>query len=235
MGYATPEAIVLVDNEILVKGLRRAWGFSALATVGGVRILFDTGPDPGILEHNASVLRVDLACLDAVVVSHLHGDHAGGLPAVAASVPGTRTYLPEPYGLDWVRGLGLDPVVSGGTEEILPGAWVVGPLNGWVLEQALAIGEPGRLILLVGCSHPGADRIAELAVERVGGVEVVAGGMHLVGASRDRVAEVVDRLVELGVRKVYPMHCSGEAVVEYIINEYPWLLGRGGAGARVCA
>ncbi len=224
-----------MDNEALLKGLRRAWGFSALATVGEVRVLFDTGPDPRVLTHNASVLGADIAGLDAVVISHLHGDHTRGLPAVARSSPGTRTYLPEPYGLEWVRGLGLDPIINEGTREILTGVWVVGPANGFIPEQALAVGEPGRLILLVGCSHPGTDRLAELAVREVGGVEVVAGGMHLIGASKRRIAEVVDRLVELGVKKLYPMHCSGEGVVEYVLKEYPWLLGRGGAGARISA
>ena len=226
---------MLVDNTVLRKGLLRAWGFSAIASVSGSRILFDTGPDPWVLSRNASALGIDLSRISAVVISHLHGDHTGGLPAVAANAPGVKTYLPEPYGVDWVRGLGLEPVVNKGTGMILPGAWVIGPTNGPIPEQALAIGEPGELVLLVGCSHPGTDRLAELAVREVGGVAVVAGGMHLIGAPAHRVAEVVDRLADLGVRKVYPMHCSGEAVAQYIEREYPGMLGMGGAGLRIVA
>ena len=153
--------------------------------------------------------------------------------AVVTSAPGVRTCLPEPYGVDWVRGLGLEPIVNKGTGMILPGTWVIGPINGHIPEQALAIGEPGELVLLVGCSHPGTHRLAELAVREVGAVAVVAGGMHLIGAPAHRVAEVVDRLADLGVRKVYPMHCSGEAVARYIEREYPGMLGMGGAGLRI--
>ncbi len=38
--------------------------------------------------------------------------------------PGVVVYLPEPYGREWVRGLGLEPVVVG-TTKISGGAWVV--------------------------------------------------------------------------------------------------------------
>ena len=43
------------------------------------RLLFDAGPDRASLKRNAALLGYDLAALDAVILSHGHWDHAGGL------------------------------------------------------------------------------------------------------------------------------------------------------------
>lgn len=41
-------------------------------------LLFDTGPDKGLVVENAKRLNVDLAEVDAIVLSHGHFDHFGG-------------------------------------------------------------------------------------------------------------------------------------------------------------
>ena len=50
--------------------------------VGGTRpycFLFDTGRTAQVLAHNARVMNVDWAAAEAVVISHGHNDHTGGL------------------------------------------------------------------------------------------------------------------------------------------------------------
>lgn len=53
-------------------------GFACLVETESGSVLFDTGQGVGIL-RNAHVLGRDLAGLDAIVLSHGHYDHAGGL------------------------------------------------------------------------------------------------------------------------------------------------------------
>jgi 7,8-dihydropterin-6-yl-methyl-4-(beta-D-ribofuranosyl)aminobenzene 5'-phosphate synthase len=74
--------------------LQKDWGFAAFVEYGGRRLLFDTGNNPRIFERNALELKVDLSRLDAVIVSHRHGDHTSGLTYVLTVNPGVRIYAP---------------------------------------------------------------------------------------------------------------------------------------------
>jgi 7,8-dihydropterin-6-yl-methyl-4-(beta-D-ribofuranosyl)aminobenzene 5'-phosphate synthase len=148
--------VVLVDNNPYREGLEAAWGLSVYVEAGGARLLFDTGPDPGVLERNAGKLEVDLSKVDFVVVSHAHGDHTGGLRLLSSIKPGLRVYIPPDQSLKrYVEGLGLEPVQVNSTVEVAEGVFVVKPLYGPPLEDALAIRTSRGLIILVGCSHPG--------------------------------------------------------------------------------
>lgn len=71
------------------------WGYAALIEIGGKRILFDTGNDPGILAKNAKAKGVDLKRLDFVVLSHRHSDHVGGLSFLQSVNPQVRIYAPK--------------------------------------------------------------------------------------------------------------------------------------------
>ncbi len=69
---------LLVENTAEGAGLMAEHGLAFWIEDGSQRILLDTGQG-GVLVANAYRLGVDLARLDAVVLSHGHYDHTGGL------------------------------------------------------------------------------------------------------------------------------------------------------------
>ena len=70
----------LVDNSVSLSGsgLIGEHGLSLYTETVDNKILFDTGQNLA-LAHNANVLAIDLSRIDAVVISHGHYDHTGGL------------------------------------------------------------------------------------------------------------------------------------------------------------
>jgi 7,8-dihydropterin-6-yl-methyl-4-(beta-D-ribofuranosyl)aminobenzene 5'-phosphate synthase len=92
--FAGDRVTILYDAFGDNQQLTRDWGFSALVEHDGKRILFDTGNNPEIFEHNLKALNIDLAKLDFVVVSHRHADHASGLKYLLKVNPGVTVYVP---------------------------------------------------------------------------------------------------------------------------------------------
>lgn len=77
MTFDGVKVTILVDNHA-GEGLLAEHGLSMWIEADGKRVLFDTGQ--GALEFNARVLGVDLGEADALVLSHGHYDHTGGIP-----------------------------------------------------------------------------------------------------------------------------------------------------------
>lgn len=80
---------VLVENTAGGVGLLAEHGLSFWIELGPNRILFDTGQG-NVLNHNAEQLGIRLQMADAIVLSHGHYDHTGGLADALAGR--TRVY-----------------------------------------------------------------------------------------------------------------------------------------------
>src|SRR5262249_33018789 len=92
----TPNRVtILYDSFGKSPSVTMDWGFAALVEYGGKRILFDTGNNASIFEHNVKALGVDLGNLDFVVMSHRHGDHMGGLAYLLKVNPTVKIYAPK--------------------------------------------------------------------------------------------------------------------------------------------
>src|SRR5436190_7115952 len=102
------------------------------------------------------------------------------------------------------------------TTEIVPGITLIAlvseaPGTRELKELSLAINTPDGLVLVVGCSHPGIDKIVEAAATINPKIHLIAGGFHLVVAPDDTIAKIVGTLKDtFKVENVAPGHCTGE-------------------------
>lgn len=227
--------------------LKKDWGFSALVEYGGKRILFDTGNNGAIFAHNIRELKVDLTKLDAVVISHRHGDHTSGLNYLLSVNSGVKIYTPlegaffkSPLNkafLERAKDLppnlryfdGQSPDINSGTPweqgnfqiirqttEILPGFFVLTtrsekPGTIEMNEVSLAIKTSKGLAVVVGCSHPGVEKIIENAAKIDPKIYTVTGGFHLVLTPNEEIRRVAAVLHDtLKVERVAPGHCTSE-------------------------
>ena len=78
-------------------------------------------------------------------------------------------------------------------------------------ELSLAINTPEGMAIVVGCSHPGIDKIVAAAAAINPRIHVIAGGFHLVVASDTDIEKIVTALRDTyKVEYVAPGHCTGE-------------------------
>lgn len=78
-------------------------------------------------------------------------------------------------------------------------------------ELSLAISTPEGMVIVVGCSHPGIEKIVEAASGINPHIHFIAGGFHLVVASDADIEKAVTALRDtFKVEYVAPGHCTGE-------------------------
>ncbi len=82
-------------TELSGEGLCCApWGFSLVVTArqGDIShtVLFDAGPEGYAVERNGARLGLDFGAIEAIVLSHGHFDHAGGMLAALDGISGAN-------------------------------------------------------------------------------------------------------------------------------------------------
>jgi 7,8-dihydropterin-6-yl-methyl-4-(beta-D-ribofuranosyl)aminobenzene 5'-phosphate synthase len=83
---------ILVENTARGPGILGEHGLAWWIDTKTHRVLFDTGQGMALL-NNAAALDIDLATADAIVLSHGHFDHVGGLEAALAMARQATLYL----------------------------------------------------------------------------------------------------------------------------------------------
>jgi 7,8-dihydropterin-6-yl-methyl-4-(beta-D-ribofuranosyl)aminobenzene 5'-phosphate synthase len=102
------------------------------------------------------------------------------------------------------------------TTEIAPGIHLIAlvsdkPGTMELRELSLALTTPEGMVIVVGCSHPGIEKIVQAAAVIDPRILFVAGGFHLLVAQDPEILKVVETLRDtFKVGYVAPGHCTGE-------------------------
>jgi len=249
--------ITILSTMLADEGIGE-WGFAALVEADGHKTLYDTGARPNTVLENARELHVDLSDVQDVILSHHHGDHTTGLMTLRRELSRTnpaalsRAHISPGIFLSRHAGAGeteQNPMIAmkkefeatGGTfivhdkpEEMLPGAWLTGPVpraypeknwttgfkiakgSDWVEDnlpedQALIFNTPRGLVLLTGCGHAGIINILQYARQIVRPVPVQAaiGGFHLFAATDEQLDWTAEKLREFQTAQILGAHCTG--------------------------
>jgi len=132
--------------------------------------------------------------------------------------PGMRYYGGKPpevmkFGSAWQRA-NIELVDK--TTEIAPGITLLAlvsdaPGTRELKELSLAVNTADGVVLVVGCSHPGIEKIVEAAIAINPKIRLIAGGFHLVVATDEVIARAVASLKStFKVENIAPGHCTGE-------------------------
>ena len=225
---------IVFDNNSYFEGFPTLWGFSCFVETERTTFLFDTGSNGRVLLKNLRKLGIDLERAKAVILSHPHWDHIGGIDSVLEVHPDVSLYVPDSLSKHLIRDLDMQSlgvtVIGDEPQPMLPSVYSTGTM-GEIGEQSVIIDTEEGLIVITGCAHPGIENIAARAIKiRQKPIRLLLGGFHLMYDSAERIAAVIESLKRLGVENVCPTHCSGDLAVSMFKTAFADHCLQGGTG-----
>ena len=163
---------IIYDNTAFKKDLQADWGFSALVEAKERKILFDTGANGKILLSNMEKLKIDPKRIEDVFISHLHGDHTGGLSSFLRLNNRVKLWIPS-YFSEAKNAREFTEMKK--PTKLYEGIYSTGELEG--IEQSLCVETEKGIVIIAGCSHPRMEHILETA-SQFGKVYGIIGGLH---------------------------------------------------------
>jgi len=204
------EIIPLYENASTDESLDFGHGVSYLIRTDSATVLLDLGYNPNESPQlpsiqNMQMLGISWDEIDAIVISHPHPDHVGGVKAwqnktisfgdFTGDLSNLPIYVPIPMLYSGAKMIhSAEPTLVGrdiGTTGVIsfPEVFPVYLFDPKGHEQGLVIHVAGQgLVLITGCGHPTLEKLVTRAEALYGGQVVgVVGGLHYESASMDKV------------------------------------------------
>ncbi len=237
------EILPLYEAASLDEGYIGGHGVSYLIRTDSATILMDVGDNPGKLapapfDQNMQALGIGWDEIDALVISHLHPDHLGGVDAwrqntialgdAAEAAGDLPVYVPSPMKFPGAilatepASISPDAATTGAVPylELFPVSLFT-PKGG---EQALVVNVAGQgLVLITGCGHPTLERLVARAEALYGQPVIgVVGGLHYLEADAQTLAAHIQFLQSRQPRLVaLSPHDSGPGVLAAFRSAFP--------------
>ncbi len=187
----TTRLTILCENSVRPQaGLVGEHGFACHVERPEGNYLFDTGQGLGI-RQNAVTLKKDLSAIKAILLSHGHYDHTGGLPTVLQQTGPINIYghpdlfleryreerfIGIPHRREHLESQGGRFILSRQMTEVAPGLWLTGEIP---RRTAFEQGDP--LMTAVCCGASAHDELLDdlsLVVDSEKGLILVLGCAH---------------------------------------------------------
>jgi len=217
---------ILFDSIASDNRFSTGWGVSYL--VNG-KVLFDTGERSDKLLRNMKNMGIALSDIEAIVISHDHWDHRGGLWGILKKNPELKVYTCPHFSKRFknrVKSHGGQLIEIDKFTQVYKDIYTTGEIGGryggkYISEQALVLKTPKGISILTGCAHPGIIKIIENIKKNIpGDIYLVAGGFHLTNKHKKTIKPIVDRFKRLGIKKTAPSHCTGKNARQIFKEEY---------------
>ncbi|MEM3439937.1 MAG: MBL fold metallo-hydrolase [Candidatus Bathyarchaeia archaeon] len=91
------------------------------------------------------------------------------------------------------------------------------------------------LVVVTGCGHSGLINTLRHSLEITGvnRIYAVIGGFHLLKSTKDVLERTFKDLLEMGVEKIAPTHCSGVAIKALVLQRKPEMYLGAGVGSKI--
>ena len=224
-GITKPVTVrVLYDNYVHTQGMTADWGYSILIEGLDKVVLFDTGTLPEIFDANFKMMGLNATRIDAIVLSHEHTDHTGGITAFVKMKTGIPVIMPYGFGEAFKKrmaDLALKPLMVREPAMICDNLYTSGVFNYPLDEQALVLDTKEGLVVMTGCSHPGiVDMLKDIKSSFNKNIYMVFGGFHLMDESDDELDKIIRDIKALGAVKCGATHCTGDRQIEMFRDSF---------------